>query len=74
MVVTIANLGQVQMEVLARHAAVGMQPVLGVAPEALDAVAVIPADKPRERNQRQLVISQVWVADEAFFPHRWHHT
>ena len=34
------NLTKIQVEVSPRHAPVGIQPVLGVAPEALDAVDV----------------------------------
>ena len=46
MVEAVANFAQVEMEVFAGHAAVWIQPVLGVAPEALDAVDVIAADRP----------------------------
>ena len=46
MVEAVANLAQIEVEVFAWHAAVRVQPVLGVAPEALDAVDVVTSDWP----------------------------
>lgn len=42
----VANFAKVKMEVLPRHAAVGVQPILGIAPEAFDAVDVVAPDRP----------------------------
>jgi len=42
MVETVADLTEIQMKVFVRHAAVGVEPVLGIAPETLDAVDMVP--------------------------------
>jgi hypothetical protein len=43
MVETEANFPQVKMEVFLGYTTVGIKPVFGIAPEALDAVDVVPA-------------------------------
>ncbi len=42
MIKTVADLTEIQMKVFARHATIRVEPVLGVAPEALDAIDMVP--------------------------------
>src|SRR5574340_312643 len=42
MIETVADLTEIQMKVFTRHAAIRVEPVLGVAPETLDAIDVVP--------------------------------
>jgi len=42
MIETVADLNEIQMKVFVRHAALGVEPVLGMAPEAFDAVDMVP--------------------------------